>query len=289
MRPSMRLLSSSMFAVASLLMACGVPGSSELSHSDGSALEAAAPQFPIVTFHPDWTHSVSSPLIAGQAAILRYDVDRLGSCRSANWYVAVSFRSEHARQHDAAYRATGGTSTLDLYVTVPFGPSMETWFSATEAGGAKRCRAWDSRFGANYHLPVQNPPAALHFKRDYGVEVTGSLVAGGEVAIDYDLQRMPYPYCVALSQHDRYTGDARAYYRFDDGPVLHVDLLGTPAGIPEVIDEQVGRMQIAPTIQLPQGARTLSLWFRATRPDGTSCEAWDSAFGANYQFEIAPQ
>lgn len=289
-RPMRALDCQTVLVAALLIVGCGLPPPHETAAGRSTPLEssAAASSLPVVTFLSDWTHSLSSPLVAGQPAIFRYDVDRVGACRSTNWYVGVSFRSEHARQHDAAYRATSSTSTLDLFVTVPFGPVMETWFSAQDVGWASPCRAWDSRFGANYHLPVQNPQAALHFGRDWSVRVTGSLVAGGEVALDYDLQRIPYPYCIALSQHDRYTGDIRAYYQFNDGPVQHVDLLGNPAGVPEVIDEQVGRMQVAPTLKLPLDARKLTVWFRATDENGAGCEAWDTAFGANYRFDVSP-
>lgn len=264
---------------AALLAACGSPG---------PALEPAVSQrglplgtYPILSFNADWSVTQSAPLVAGQPAILHYEIARLSRCRGSNWGIFSFFTTAAIHRHDLASPASSRTGAFDLFIAAPFGPEMTLWFEGSDSSG---CRAWDSDFGRNFHVALSNPERAIHFTRDYTSRVNGPLQSGVPFTVDYDLWRLPF--CVAVTPYDTLSGSATMFYRFDGGTTQQVEMLGLPPGVPGEIDGQPGLLQLAPAVTPPPGARSVELWFLGSN-DGP-CSDWDSNYGRNYSFPINP-
>jgi len=267
--------------------ACGpaeVPPAAEapaLAHA-----EQGVSPWPVLTFHDDWTINQSAPLVAGQPALLRYELGRLPACRGLHWQVSAFFTSEHTHRRALYYPGVGTEDALELHFTVPFGNDVQFWFQGMDSNG---CSQWDSNWGQNFRVAVQNPTPTVHFRSDWTTVVDGTLRAGGPIHVDFDIWRIPF--CNAVTQYDTFTGDAFMYYRFDGGPTQSVSLLDTPEDIPTTITGQTGRTQVAPTIQAPAGASTLEVWFHGSHPATAyegECSNWDSNYGTNYTFTLAP-
>jgi hypothetical protein len=112
--------------------------------------------------------------------------------------------------------------------------------------------------------------ATLHFTSDWQTRVEGELVAGGVAHLDYDPSRAR---CTS-SQQGRPAWTVTAHYRINGGEIRSIHAAGH-APAPD---------QIGLPIELTQ-AGNLELWFENTDVNG--CREWDSAYGANYRFEIA--
>jgi hypothetical protein len=129
---------------------------------------------------------------------------------------------------------------------------------------------WDRDFAigrADAVCPAVTPvgPARLVFSGDFAETQIGGIVPGGEVRVEYDVARLP------TCRHTRngwQLWDIRAHLRWE------------PSG--EVVGASVGAG--AATFSVPTGARRAVLWFENTSADG--CQAWDSNFGANYEFDV---
>jgi hypothetical protein len=159
----------------------------------------------------------------------------------------------------------------DLTIEVPFARDLAVWFLNTDVFG---CSAYDSDFGRNFHFAIEPASAAvIHFRRDGSPAMDGTLAAGGDVIVDYDLDRLRG----CRAQYNGYqTWDVLAHWRVDGGEARQGSLTQV-AGM-------YGRIGAPLTIALPAGAHAFELWFENN--DRTGCEAWDSAFGSNYRFAI---
>ncbi|MCB9611612.1 MAG: hypothetical protein H6721_31650 [Sandaracinus sp.] len=114
--------------------------------------------------------------------------------------------------------------------------------------------------------------ATLEFTGDFQTVVDGELVAGGLAHVVYDASRL------TTCRGDLNGGPAwsiQAHYRIDGGDVQTLPVAGF-ASAPD---------QIGLPIELTE-AGELEVWFENTSVWG--CQGWDSAFGNNYRFAIAP-
>lgn len=264
---------------AVLLAACGSPQPETAPRT--SQHRAPLGSYPVLSFRADWSVSQSAPLVAGQPAVLHYELARLASCRGPNWNIAGFFTTPTIHRHDLAIPGTSRTGALELFFAVPFGPQMSLWFEGSDGSG---CRAWDSDFGRNFQVGLTNPDRVIHFTRDYKSRVDGPLQAGVPFTVDYDLWRIPF--CVGVTQYDTLSGSATMFYRFDGGATQQEPMLGLPPGVPAEVDGQPGQLQLAPTVTPPPGARSVELWFLGSN-DGP-CTDWDSDYGRNYSFSLSP-
>lgn len=123
------------------------------------------------------------------------------------------------------------------------------------------------------------PEATLRFGADYTHEQVGTLRAGEQFVIDYDLRRLPQ--CA----NDRYMGrpswNTNAYVRFSgatDDTVSNQPLL-------DCADAACADPASRPVVfEIPEGAEAVEVWFATA---GRSCGVhWDSDFGRNYRFEV---
>ncbi|MFP2904859.1 DUF6209 family protein [Pyxidicoccus sp. 3LFB2] len=267
------------------LLGAAACGPSDVPASDAALTrtEQRSVSYPVVTFHDDWTVTSSAPLVAGQPALLRYESNR-APCHGLNWDIIASVRSENSHRHDLSLEPTVAGDAREMYFTVPFGNDVRFWFYGWDDNG---CQGYDSNYGSNWQVAVQNPVPSIHFRPDWSIVTSGSLSAGGPIHIDFDLWRTPF--CNAVTMYDTFTGDSVMYYRFDGGPTQSVSLLQNPEGIPGTINNQSGRTQVAPVIQAPANASELEVWFLGSHPADTynaACTNWDSNHGANYRFAL---
>jgi hypothetical protein len=100
----------------------------------------------------------------------------------------------------------------------------------------------------------------------------GSVKAGDALTIDYDFDRLPE--CRNQSTLDSWVIEAS--YRFDGGDVQKTVLDGSP-----------GAGSTSNVIRIPEGAKTIELWFENHAVGGYDhCSAFDSKFGANYTYKF---
>lgn len=111
--------------------------------------------------------------------------------------------------------------------------------------------------------------ATITFDADWRTAVQGELVAGGIVRLAYAPERAT---CTA-TRNGQPAWTVTAHFRLDAGPVHTVHAAGH-APSPELVGVP---------IELGQ-ASALELWFENT--DASGCQAWDSAHGANYRFDV---
>lgn len=271
----------------SVLLGAAACGPAELPTSGSPLARAGQPvvSYPVVTFHDDWTLTQSAPLVAGQPALLRYESGR-APCRGRGWGIMAHVQSENSHSHSLTLEPAATGDAREMYFTVPFGEDVRVWFNGWDG---TNCSGYDSDHGRNWRVPVQNPAPSIHFRPDWSIVTSGTPRAGGPIHVDFDLWRTPF--CNAVSMYDTFTGDSVMYYRFDGGDTQSVSLLQNPDGIPGTINNQTGRMQVAPVIQAPVGARELQVWFLGSRTADThnpECSNWDSNYGNNYRFTLAP-
>ena len=254
---------------------CGGPEAGPVA----SVRTALDPVYPVVDFRGDWTVGLSAPLVGGQPAVLRYALSRQARCRGESWRVLTSVAAPGHTTTVVDLPGTDRTGALERYVTVPAEADVSIWFEGRDASG---CQSWDSDFGRNFHFAPRLPARTVHLRSDFTTHIDGTPTAGAPFTVDFDLQRLPS--CVSRTVSGRFQGTASMSYRFDGGPVTEVSLLALPPGVPA--DGEAGELAIAPTVTPPAGARAVELWFHAA--DRYGCTLWDSNYGSNYRFELAP-
>lgn len=117
-----------------------------------------------------------------------------------------------------------------------------------------------------------NEEATIHF-RTGGVDTSGALVAGQVVHIDYDTNRLTA--CRGGNNDGSPGWSITGFWRLNGGPVSSFEAGG--------FSPSHGTTPPQLTVS---GAGDLELWFQNTSRWG--CSAYDSAYGKNYHFTIAP-
>ena len=121
--------------------------------------------------------------------------------------------------------------------------------------------------------PGQRPLATLQFRLDRTEVQHGAIVAGGQLAVDYDLGRLT----ACRDTHNGYrfwTLDAYAQFQ-PGGQIVSGSVVASNGAqvLPQLF-----------TTDVPAGATSVQLWFRNASPP--ACEGWDSNYGANYAFPV---
>jgi Family of unknown function (DUF6209) len=109
----------------------------------------------------------------------------------------------------------------------------------------------------------------------------GAIVPGGTLSLDYALARLPE----CRGTHNGFPAwDTTAFVRFQpsgdvyEGSVrAFVSNQGTPTN---------EAYSIPVTVDVPQDATSVEIWFRNASGAGMSCETWDSNLNTNYVFEV---
>jgi uncharacterized protein YraI len=113
---------------------------------------------------------------------------------------------------------------------------------------------------------------SIAFAADFTDAVSGTLLAGSPVTIEYDLAR------VTSCRSSNGEGEAwgvTGWAQFDDGSTTSFSLSRIDSG--RVVP-------VAAELELPASASHVALWFTAT--DVYGCVAYDSDEGANYGFDL---
>jgi len=108
------------------------------------------------------------------------------------------------------------------------------------------------------------PPARLVFAADHTQTQLGGLVPGGQVRVEYDVDRLA---TCRNSRGGNDLWDLAAHVRWDTGESSSASIKNG-----------------ALLVDVPRTARALELWFENTAVPG--CQAWDSNLGANYRFDV---
>jgi hypothetical protein len=114
------------------------------------------------------------------------------------------------------------------------------------------------------------PIATMHFDAAWNEWVDGPLYAGRTIEVEYDIARLP---CRA-TRYGRPAWSIIVHYRFDGGAAQQQVIFGHEAYPGANVR----------TIDLPEDASSLELWFESSSASG--CHEWDSDFGNNYRYSI---
>lgn len=129
--------------------------------------------------------------------------------------------------------------------------------------------AWSSNFAVTRNdavCPAAGPsaPARIVFAADHTQTQVGGLVPGGQVRLEYDVNRLT---TCRNSRNGFDLWDITAHVRWDTGESSSASI---KAG--------------ALLVDVPRTARAMEVWFENTAVPG--CQAWDSNYGANYRFDV---
>jgi hypothetical protein len=128
--------------------------------------------------------------------------------------------------------------------------------------------------------------ATIKFLNDWTQSLDGDLEQGGELAVDYDIKRLP-------ARRDTFRGaavwDIFALARFrPDGQILAVSVTTPVSSSPGGMT--VDRAPAIASFPVPGDSASVELWFLniGYAPFGEPPKAWDSNFGENYVFSVRP-
>lgn len=124
----------------------------------------------------------------------------------------------------------------------------------------------------------------LDFTGAFTTSQRGVVVAGEPLTLTYALSRLE----TCRNTHNGHPAwDLRAFVRFNpsgtvvDGTVRGFD---APNGVPQAANPK----SVPFTVDVPTGTTSLEVWFHNTSGAGSTCQAWDSNYGANYRFVVWP-
>lgn len=125
--------------------------------------------------------------------------------------------------------------------------------------------------------PEAGSSARLVFADDWTESLEGTLRAGGEVVVEYDLDRLPQ--CIGDTYMGQRTWSTTLYARFGNGDAV----VSEPVYACD--DVRCDSRRTRPvSLSIPEDATEVELWFATA---GRACATtWDSAFGANYRFPV---
>ncbi len=240
----------------------------------------AAAQSASLSFNGDWSVVASSnPLPVGATVAVTYDANRLPQCRGTTNTGGPAWSITGYAQLNGgpvqSFWVAGHSPTPNPAppsFTLPAGESgdLALWFQVTSSFG---CTEWDSNYGNNHRFTVGTPPPpSIRFASDWSETVSGTLRAGQDFVVDYDITRLPG---CRQTYNGMATWDVAVQYRFDGGAVQEKSV---------TVISGYSRFPAPITLTAPAGARTVELWFKNW--DRTSCVTWDSNYGSNYRFGL---
>lgn len=126
-------------------------------------------------------------------------------------------------------------------------------------------------------------PATLTFDSSWNETVSGTIVAGGRIRLQYQEARLPR----CRASHNGNPGwQITAFVRFaPSGQVEEAEIFGhamTPTG-----PDYYSWIPQEPELEVPAGVTELEVWFRNRSGFDFPCEDWDSDYGRNYRFAVS--
>jgi uncharacterized protein YraI len=268
------------FILLSVLVACTSVATSPTSQAVNGKADSAGSNEATIAFAAGYTETTTGSLVAGSTVRVTYDLSRLETCDAESNGTAVWGTTGYA-QFDDGTTVSLTLSELQGLDVVPVDaelvlPASATrvafWFTQTNEWG---CIAYDSDYGQNYSFALQSSGAAavLDFSSDASTPPTQSAAIhpGDQIVVHYDPDRLST--CYALENEEPAWG-VTMYWQVDGGAVQSTSASRVDGNELVAAD---------PLLAVPAGA-DLAMWFEATSAYG--CDAWDSAYGANYHFAI---
>ncbi len=149
----------------------------------------------------------------------------------------------------------------------------------------------------SYHLPnvsgylrpssriCTHRPATseLRFDTNWAQFPVGQLRAGQKLAIHYSPSRLPD----CRNTHNGFPAwGMEAFVKFLPGEQV---VSGPVVAFRNDQGRPISDFYAIPFItEIPEDARSVEVWFHNTSGAGSTCESWDSNYGANYRFEVRP-
>jgi uncharacterized protein YraI len=112
----------------------------------------------------------------------------------------------------------------------------------------------------------------ITFSKDWSEKVTGTLLAGSTVRINYALDRLPD--CRGSTNGSDVWG-ASGYASFDGNAPVTFGVSRLDGGVVKPVSAE---------LEIPAGTQSVELWFASNNIWG--CIAYDSNMNANYQFDV---
>jgi len=229
-----------------------------------------------IYFADGWQQHQSAIIYADSELSISVDPSRFPRCGTGGSVSAQLRLQDGSLIEVALTEGAPGSERHGALFLPAHATQLELWLRSERDDG---CLEWDSDFGRNYHFEVHPwAPTRVRFGDDWSESIEGELVAGGVLVVDYDWDRLPD--CRVI--YRGFPGwEIIAHPRFDAGTPVPAQSVTRPGG--------QGDPNVHPVLAvfpIPLQARRVELWFENTQYPPT-CQAWDSDFGRNYQFEIA--
>lgn len=233
-----------------------------------------------IFFAAGYKQSVAGKIVAGKKIRINYNISRLDKCRASSngleaWGISGHYIIDggEPQELEVARLENSVLTAVQPVITVQ-GSDIAFYFESTNIWG---CHEFDSDNGANYHFAVDGGEgtsvAVLDFSSDSTVTQTGNIVAGSELVVHYDLDRIrtcraTYQGMPAWNITGYYSVDGRAFKTFN---------VTSPTGVGG------GFQQSDAVIRVPEGS-DLAIYFVNT--DYSGCVSYDSNLGKNFHFTI---
>ncbi|MFH1808853.1 MAG: DUF6209 family protein [Pseudomonadota bacterium] len=242
-----------------------------------SDADLATPPGASINFGENWGEYVNQMLYAGAELMITAHPSRFTVCGTTGRVHAGLRYADGDTREVLLDQGWPGYDRWAMTVLRADVTAVEIWLWADNDAG---CVEYDSAFGDNYHFALRPwKPVRVRFSDDWSERVEGELHADSVLVIDYDWDRLPQCRVVYRGFEN---WEILAHLRFDDGTYVPTQSVTRYGG--------QGDNHVHPVLAVypvPVGARHVELWFENTQYPPT-CQAWDSDFGHNYHFDIAP-
>jgi hypothetical protein len=261
------------------MFGCSAASTEDATSGSQADTTSSAPDF---VFDGSWGYHGDGTRTPGAVAHVVYDTSRLSKCRATQdsvpaWAIVAFVSADGGPAKQVPLPSVDG-SAVSVPIEIPYATDMAIWFHATDDSG---CDQWDSNYGNNFHFSVAAPTrTVIHFEPNFTTNVQSapgndfSLKAGQSIDIDYDFARLSQ--CRGFAAGNVPAWQITMWFQRDDGTPVSSDL--------NVAVDNNFRVQQPGHIELPVGMKRLTVWFQ--NDDVYGCNAWDSAYGANYSFDV---
>ncbi len=235
--------------------------------------DLATPPPATLSFGGEWNEWLTGVLYHGAEVQLSVDPSRFPNCGTWGAVTVAVMAGDEVTHFPLDFGEAGNSRWGSLFVPAA-GDGIEVWLWTERDDG---CVEYDSRFGHNYQFATQPwQPGLIRFAADWSETVVEPLTAGGALVIDYAWERQP---------------DCRVVYRgFENWDILvHVAFDGEwlPGQSVMLPTSPNDRERVLAVFPIPATARRVEIYAENEQYPPT-CHTWDSNYGRNYSFDIAP-
>jgi hypothetical protein len=127
--------------------------------------------------------------------------------------------------------------------------------------------------------------ATLRFLAGWREVLEGSIKPGGRLIIEYDPNRLPH---CRLQWHGAQVWDIRVTIVFHPSGQTCSGSVLEEIRQPPISGAVVDLRPKAFVVTVPTDATSVEMWFHNSYRMSSNCDAWDSRFGQNYVYAVAP-